>query len=53
MNNSAFPLGTNLNGIANFSPQYPFVDYFKSSRDWSANGKENQVEFDQDGWVNP
>ncbi|NJO71739.1 MAG: hypothetical protein HC825_08800 [Oscillatoriales cyanobacterium RM1_1_9] len=51
MNNPSFPIGTNLNGISNSSPQFPFIDYFKSSRDWSISGSENQVSFDADGWV--
>jgi hypothetical protein len=35
------PLGTNLDGISDFSDEFPFVDLMKSARDWipgNANG---------------
>ncbi|MGF1494539.1 MAG: cellulose-binding protein [Microcoleaceae cyanobacterium] len=51
MSNQVFPLGTNLAGIASYSPQFPFTDYFKSSRDWRISGDENQVEYDDNGWI--
>ncbi|MGF1514456.1 MAG: hypothetical protein ACFB5Z_12295 [Elainellaceae cyanobacterium] len=51
-------LGTNLTGIADWSTQYPFLDYFKSSRDWIThtdstwNTKEgDKLRLDEDDWV--
>lgn len=51
-------LGTNLMGIADWATQYPFMDYFKSSRDWLThtnstwNTKESdKLQLDDDGWV--
>jgi len=63
--NSKFQLGTNLNGIADWSTQLPFLDSFKSSRKWitqcdqaSANcdtkwdTKEyHLLSLDKDGWL--
>jgi hypothetical protein len=49
-------LGSNLDGIADYSPQLPFVDAMKSSRDWIS-GREGQfsdnraVATDANGWV--
>ncbi|MGB3615539.1 MAG: hypothetical protein WBA10_17225 [Elainellaceae cyanobacterium] len=55
--NSTF-LGTNLMSVADWATQYPFMDYFKSSRDWLThtdstwNTKENdKLQLDDDGWV--
>ena len=51
-------LGTNLTGIADWSTQYPFLDYFKSSRDWITHtdstwntNESNKLQLDGDGWV--
>ncbi|ERT09117.1 putative cellulose-binding domain protein [Lyngbya aestuarii BL J] len=59
------PLGINLNGIAYWSSQQPFLDYFKSSRQWITqcakadpdcrgewNTKEEELlDLDENGWV--
>ena len=51
-------LGTNLNGINDWSTQVPFIDRFKSSRQWITqtdgvwNTKENHLlDLDENGWV--
>ncbi|WP_239005417.1 cellulose-binding protein [Gloeothece citriformis] len=51
-------IGTNLNGIADWSTQLPFIDGFKSSRPWitQTKGKWNtneteQLNLDENGWV--
>ena len=51
-------LGSNLAGIADWSTQYPFLNYFKSSRDWIThtdstwNTREgDKLRVDGDGWV--
>ena len=63
--NQNSPLGINLNGIAPWSTQFPFVDYFKSARKWitqcdrsdpGCNGEWNTKEddlldLDENGWV--
>lgn len=50
------PIGTNLDGIAYWSPQIPFVDVMKSSSAWISgdsttwdNGKS--LDLDANGWV--
>ncbi len=64
---AALPIsvGTNLNGIADWSTQQPFIDAFKSSRSWITqcqNGEPGckggwstdefgKLNLDQDGWV--
>lgn len=58
---SATPLqiGTNLAGIADWSTQYPFMDYFKNARNWITrqggtvwDTEENsKLNVDSDGWV--
>ncbi|MDJ0555646.1 MAG: cellulose-binding protein [Microcoleaceae cyanobacterium MO_207.B10] len=57
-NTTTFPLGTNLNGIADWSTQYPFTDYFKNSRQWVTHGEKvwstdetDKLEIDENGWV--
>jgi hypothetical protein len=58
MENNTVQIGTNLNGINDWSTQYPLIDYFKSSRDWITHGSNtwstnetNQLELDENGWV--
>ncbi len=46
----------NLSGISDYSPEYPFVDAFKSSRPWisgssSAFDDGRQIAVDEFGWV--
>src|SRR6476469_8293338 len=62
---SKFQLGTNLNGIAGWSTQLPFLDSFKSARKWitqcekgsaTCDGKWDTQEYqllnlDAEGWV--
>jgi hypothetical protein len=57
-NNSSISIGTNLNGIAYWSPQKPFIDLFKSSDAWITqakgiwNTKESDLlDLDENGWV--
>ena len=50
------PLGTNLEMLAYWSPQVPFVDVMKSSSDWLSGtakdwGGGPPVDLDADGWV--
>ena len=63
--NQNSPLGVNLSGIANWSPQLPFLDHFKSSRLWITQctksdpgcqgewdtEEEELLDLDQAGWV--
>jgi len=54
--NERSPLGTNLDGINDWSPSFPFVDAMKRSREWisSAEGQwDDQRAFalDTSGWV--
>lgn len=56
--NSRFELGTNLVGIRDYSTQYPFLDYFKSSRPWITHGsstwdtsERDKLNLDEHGWV--
>ncbi|MGV6819177.1 MAG: calcium-binding protein [Parvularcula sp.] len=51
-------LGTNLVGISDFSAEFPFLDFFLSSRSWvtQADGRFNTrqadlLDLDDDGWV--
>ncbi|NJP08708.1 MAG: hypothetical protein HC866_03860 [Leptolyngbyaceae cyanobacterium RU_5_1] len=50
-------IGINLNGIADWSPQWPFVDVFKTSREWlsqreGAGWEEGgSLKLRPDGWV--
>lgn len=50
-------IGTNLNGIADWSTQWSFVDVFKTSRDWisqregAAWGEGGKINLTPDGWV--
>src|SRR6478672_299573 len=63
--NSKSLLGTNLNGIADWSTQLPFLDAFKTSRKWITQCKKGDpdcdgkwdtneyelLDLDKDGWV--
>ena len=63
--NSSSPLGIGLNGIADWSTQLPFLDAFKSSREWftqCVNGdpgckgewsteESNLLNLDENGWI--
>lgn len=51
-------IGTNLGGIADWSTQYPFTDFFKSARQWVTNGKgvwdtkeADKLDLDENGWI--
>lgn len=50
-------LGINLNGIADWSTEYPFIDFVKSSREWIAQkkgsswGKGGELDLNPEGWV--
>lgn len=55
---TSFLLGTNLNGISDWSTQYPFIDYFKNSRDWITHEEKiwdtkerAKLNLDENGWV--
>ncbi len=59
------PLGTNLNGISYWSSQFPFIDYFKSSKNWITQCEKSDpgcqgewdteesdlLDLDENGWV--
>jgi hypothetical protein len=49
--NTQSPLGTNLSGISPFSNDYPFMDAFKASREWTAYQGSSVVATDANGWV--
>lgn len=51
-------IGTNLNGIADWSPQLPFINAFHSSRNWITQNnttwntnERNLLDLDENGWV--
>jgi hypothetical protein len=51
-------LGTNLDAVVDYSPQYVFVDAFKQSREWITQtestfdtGHAGSLDLDADGWV--
>lgn len=51
-------IGTNLAGIADWSTEYPFMDYLKNSRSWITRGgtavwdteENSKLNLDSDGW---
>lgn len=54
----SFEIGSNLNGISDWSPQLPFIDTFNSSRNWVTqtnkiwDTKEGHLlDLDENGWV--
>jgi hypothetical protein len=49
--NTTSPLGTNLSGISPFSNDYPFIDAFKASREWTAYAGSSVVDVDASGNV--
>ena len=54
--NKRSAIGTNLNGVVDWSTEYPFIDVFKTSRSWfsAADGKwgdDRKLDLDEDGWV--
>ena len=57
-NSDTLEIGTNLHYIADWSTQYPFLDFWKSSRDWITHGegrwntKESDLlDLDAHGWL--
>jgi hypothetical protein len=51
-----FPVGTNLNGLSNYSTELPFLDAFKTSSPWVSGTKETwndgrPLDLDDRGWV--
>ncbi|MBD1913978.1 MULTISPECIES: hypothetical protein [unclassified Leptolyngbya] len=51
-------IGTNLNGISDWSTQYPFTDFFKNARAWIPGtsstwntGETSRIDLDSQGWV--
>ncbi|MGB3534684.1 MAG: calcium-binding protein [Microcoleaceae cyanobacterium] len=51
-------LGTNLNGVADWSTQLPFIDHFKPSRIWKGHLPDqwggitaSEMNLDEQGWV--
>ncbi|MBR8830565.1 MAG: cellulose-binding protein [Chlorogloea purpurea SAG 13.99] len=55
-NTQKINIGTNLTGIADYSPQLPFIDSFKSSRAWVWKGQEGPylpitTNLDRSGWL--
>jgi hypothetical protein len=49
--NTTSPLGTNLSGVSPFTNDYPFIDAYKASREWTAYAGSTTVEVDANGWV--
>jgi hypothetical protein len=49
--NTTSPLGTNLSGVSPFTNDYPFIDAYKASREWTAYAGSTTVELDANGWV--
>jgi hypothetical protein len=54
--NEGSPLGTNLSGIRDWVPSWPFVDVFKTSRGWISGSSSEwddgrPVDDDAEGWV--
>ena len=54
--NARSPLGTNLNGVTYWSPEWIFVDNFKMASTWVSNsnagwGKGPKLELDEHGWI--
>jgi hypothetical protein len=45
------PLGTNLSGVSPFTNDYPFINAFRSAREWTAYTGSSVVELDANGWV--
>ena len=50
------PLGTNLGSVVDWAPSWPFVDVFKTSRQWHSGTVDewedgNPLDLDEDGWV--
>ncbi len=51
-------IGTNLAGIADWSPEFPFMDYLKNARSWITRGttvwdtqENSKLNVDPNGWV--
>jgi len=54
--NEGSPLGTNLSGIRDWVPSWPFVDVFKTSRGWVSGSSSEwddgrAIDVDANGWV--
>ena len=54
--NARSPIGTNLNGLSDWSLEWTFVDHFKESRDWISSAKDvwddgRPIDLDENGWV--
>ena len=66
LSNTQSSLGINLSGVASYSTQFPFIDYFKTSRSWITTCRSKKtsdcqkvwdtkesdlLDIDQQGWV--
>ena len=54
--NADSPLGTNLFGMADWAPVWPFVDVFRMSRPWISGTRSTwddgrDIDLDENGWV--
>lgn len=54
--NGKSPVGTNLAAIVDYSPEWPFVDAFKTARPWISSSESKwddgrKLDLDEDGWV--
>jgi hypothetical protein len=49
--NTTSPLGTNLSSVSPFTNDYPFIDAYKASREWTAYAGSTSVDLDANGWV--
>jgi hypothetical protein len=45
------PIGTNLADVTFFSNNYPLIDAYKNSREWTAYQGSQSVDVDANGWV--
>ena len=54
--NAKSPIGSNLAGIADWATELPFIDIFKTSRDWISCkegvwGDDRKLDLDANGWI--
>jgi hypothetical protein len=45
------PVGTNLEDVSPFTNNYPFIDAFKTAREWTTYDGSPQLNLDANGWI--
>jgi hypothetical protein len=45
------PIGTNLEDVSPFTNNYPFIDAFKTAREWTTYSGSPQLNLDANGWI--